>query len=170
MSGLSEVCSLQERFSCTRNVSSALGKALVQPEFFKVSPIMYSKRPSQSYISKSLSVLPYEDRLISLQLRSLYCCRQRGDLIETFKVIHNFTTIDLETAFILSTSQPTRGHPFKLTKRRYNWELRKHFFTNWVINQWNSRSLPINSFKLKLDNYWSLIRYGQNQRPVAYYI
>ena len=32
---------------------------------------------------KSLSIIPYEDRLISFQLQSLYCCRQCGDLIET---------------------------------------------------------------------------------------
>ena len=33
---------------------------------------------------KSLSILPYEDRLISLQVQTLYCRRQCYDLIETF--------------------------------------------------------------------------------------
>ena len=123
---------------------------------------------------KSLSTLPYEDRLISLQLQSLYCRRQRGDLIETFKILHNFANVDLGAAFTFNTGQPIRGHPFKLMKSRCNLEFRKHFFTNRVINQWNS--LPsdvvcapsVNSFKSKLDNYWNLIRYGQNQRPMAY--
>ena len=123
---------------------------------------------------KSLSTLRYEDRLIYLQLQSLYCRRQRGDLIETFKIQHNFTNVGLGTVFTFNTGQPTRGHPFKLMKSRCNLELRKHFFTNRVINQWNS--LPsdvvcapsVNSFKSKLDNYWNLIRYGQNQRPMAY--
>ena len=87
---------------------------------------------------KSLCTLPYEDRLISLQLQSLYCRRQRGDLIETFKILHNFANVDLGAAFTFNTGQPTRGHPFKLMKSRCNLELRKHFFTNRVINQWNS--------------------------------
>ena len=120
---------------------------------------------------KSLSTLPYEDRL---QLQSLYCHRQHSDIIETFKILHNFTNVNSGTAFTFNTGQPTRGQPFKLTKSRYNLELRKHFFTNRVINQWNS--LPsdvvctpsVNSFKSKLDIYWNLIRYGQNQRPMAY--
>ena len=75
---------------------------------------------------KNLSILPYEDRLISLQLQSCYCCRQCGDLIETFKILHYFTYVDLGTVFTSNTDHPTRGHLFKLTKSRYNLELRKH--------------------------------------------
>ena len=123
---------------------------------------------------KSLSALSYEDRLVSLQLQSLYCRRQRGDLIEAFKILNDFTNVQMGTAFTLNTIQFTRGHPFKLVKSRCNLELRRHFFTNRVVTQWNS--LPsyivcvptVNSFKSKLDNYWNLIRYGQNQRPMAY--
>ena len=83
---------------------------------------------------KSLSTLPYENKLISLKLQSLYCCRQRGDLIKTFKILHNLTDVDLGTAFSFNTGQPTRGHPFKLIKSRCNLELRMHFFTNQVIS------------------------------------
>ena len=123
---------------------------------------------------RSLSALTYEDRLVSLQLWSLYCRRQRGDLIEAFKILNDFTNVQMGTAFNLNTTQFTRGHSFKLVKSRCNLELRRHFFTNRVVNQWNS--LPsyvvcvptVNSFKSKLDNYWNSIRYGQNQRPMAY--
>ena len=65
---------------------------------------------------KSLCTLPYKDRLISLQLQSLYYHRQRGNLIETFKILHNFANVDLRAAFSFNTGQPTSGHPFKLTK------------------------------------------------------
>ena len=123
---------------------------------------------------KSLSALTYEDRLVSLQLQSLYCRRQRGDLIEAFKILNDFTNVQMGAAFTLNTTQFTRGHPFKFVKSRCNLELRRHFFTNRVVTQWNS--LPsyvvcvptVNSFKSKLDNHWNLIRYGQNQRPMAY--
>ena len=123
---------------------------------------------------KSLSTLTCEDRLASLQLQSLYCCRQRGDLIEAFKILNDFTNIQMGTAFTLNTTQFTRGHPFKLVKSRCNLKLRRHFFTNRVVNQWHSLSSyvvcapTVNSFKLKLDNYWNSIKYGQNQRPMAY--
>ena len=51
----------------------------------------------------------------------------------------------------------------------------KHFFSNRIINSWNQ--LPqylidadtTNSFKNRLDNYWSIIGYGYTQRPSAYY-
>jgi len=32
----------------------------------------------------------------------------------------------------------TRGNDFKLNKIRARYDLRKHFFTNWVVNKWNS--------------------------------
>jgi len=77
---------------------------------------------------KSLFTLPYEDRLVSLQLQSLYCCRQHGDLIETFKILNDFTNVQIGTTFTLSTIQLTRDHPFKLSKNRFNLELRRHYF------------------------------------------
>ena len=72
----------------------------------------------------------------------------------------------------MSTIQLTKGHPFKLSKNRFNLELRRHYFTNRVVNLW--KSLPshvmcaptVNSFKSRLDNYWNSIKYGQNQRPM----
>ena len=36
---------------------------------------------------KYLSTLPYEDRLVSLQLQSLYCCKQLGDLSRFCKIL-----------------------------------------------------------------------------------
>ena len=104
------------------------------------------------------------NRLVSIQLQSLYCRRQRGDLIDAFKILNDFTNVQIGTAFTLNTTQFTRGHPFKVVKSRCNLELRRHFFTNCVVNQWNS--LPsyvvcaptVNSFKSKLDNYWNSIR------------
>ena len=48
-------------------------------------------------------------------------------LIESFKIPHNFTNINLGAAFTFNTGQPIRGHPFKLTKSRYNLKLRKNF-------------------------------------------
>jgi len=40
---------------------------------------------------KSLSTLPYEDRLVSFQLQSLYCHRQRWWLDWSLKILNDFT-------------------------------------------------------------------------------
>ena len=60
----------------------------------------------------------YEERLMALKCPSLEYRRARGDVIETFKIIHGY--YDHETVcslFKLYESARTRGHPFKLHKK-----------------------------------------------------
>ena len=63
----------------------------------------------------------------------------------------------------LFTLQPmirTRGHSQKLFKRQFRLDLRKHFFSQRVINEWNSLSEEvtssgsINQFKSRLNKFW----------------
>ena len=62
--------------------------------------------------------------------------------------------------FELSTEERTRGNSLKLAKKYARLDVRKHFFSNRVIDIWNS--LPdevvtapsINSFKMTLDKFW----------------
>ena len=65
---------------------------------------------------KNLSTLSYEDQLISFQLQSLYCRRQHRNLIKTFKILNDFTNVQME----LNTVHLTKGYPFKLLKYRCN--------------------------------------------------
>jgi len=54
----------------------------------------------------------------------------------------------------------TRGHNLRLHKFRARYDLRKYYFTNRVVNTWDS--LPsyvitteiVNCFKSRLDNFW----------------
>ena len=123
----------------------------------------------QHRATKLVTSIPYEERLATLSLHSLFCHRQRSDLTETYKIIN-----DVHVGFTLSNNSRTRGHPYKLVKQRSHLDLRKCFFTNRIINQWNH--LPsfvvtaenTNLFKSRLDSYWDMIRYGQLQRPSAY--
>ena len=122
-----------------------------------------------------LSKLPYEDRLQILQLPSLYVRRLRGDLIKTLKILKGFTDINPDTLFKRSSYSRTRGHNLKLYKKEFRTNTYKNFFSNQVINSWNELppylidSESINSFKNRLDNYWTLIGYGYTQRPLTYY-
>ena len=58
-------------------------------------------------------------------------------------------------------SYVTRGHDLRLQKNRARYNLRKFFFTNRVVNIWNS--LPdyvvhadtVNCFKSRFDTFWS---------------
>ena len=94
----------------------------------------------------SISDLPYEERLASLGLQSLFCHRQRGDLIKTHKIINNFCNVNI--GLTLSNNNRTRGHPYKLVKQRSHLDLQKHFFTNRIVEQWNQ--LP--SYVVTADN------------------
>ena len=55
----------------------------------------------------------------------------------------------------------TRGHSFKLKKRRFNTDLRQHFFSERIVNLWNAldddlvRSSSLNIFKSGLHKLWN---------------
>ena len=108
----------------------------------------------------------YEERLKILDLYSLERRRERGDLIETFKILKGLENVDKEKWFNLSRNVDLRGHRLKLEKPRARLNIRKHFFSHRIINSWNR--LPsdiverktVQSFKTGLDNYWSINGYG----------
>ena len=121
---------------------------------------------------RGLAHLTYESRLEILDLYSLYCRRQRGDMIETYKILKQHYDLDPSTFFTLNTAT-TRGHSLKLFKERSRLLVRQNFFTNRIVNLWNSLpdfiiSAPtVATFKLRLDNFWKQSRYGHLQRPAA---
>ena len=84
----------------------------------------------------SLPKYDYEDAGIewSLEYR-----RVRADLIEVFKIIQGLSPVAFSTFFERSHNLHTRGHVLnKLHERRVHTELRHHFFTERVINIWNT--------------------------------
>ena len=122
----------------------------------------------------SISTLSYESRLNQLQLHSLYCRRQRSDLIEVYKIMNNQYLTNPDNIFTRAPGSTTRGHTLKLFKPRVNTTVRQHFFNSRVITYWNNLPQDVisakstSAFKFKLDNYWNKLRYGHNQRPMAY--
>src|SRR6218665_334478 len=62
--------------------------------------------------------LSYEERLIRCGLTTLEKRRSRGDLIEAYKIITGKESIQWERFFELAPSKGTRGHRYKLFKKR----------------------------------------------------
>ena len=120
-----------------------------------------------------LAQLPYEVRLHHLNLFFLYCRRQRGDLIEVYKLINHLNIISPDPFFAFVNSA-IRGHDYKIFKQQCRTTSRLNFCTNRIVNQWNAlpqyvtASTSLNMFKNKLDQYWNAIGYGQIKRPLAY--
>ena len=103
---------------------------------------------------------PYGNRLKELKLWSLEDRRTRADLIDVFKITHGLSSLSLDIFFVLDTESRTRGHPWKLKKRRINTDLRQHFFSERIINCWNKLDsatvcvTTVNSFKDRLQRLW----------------
>jgi ribonuclease P/MRP protein subunit RPP40 len=88
---------------------------------------------------KPLRHLDYNERLNLLKLWTLQERRNRGDLIEVFKMYKGFINVAFADFFTLDTNaKGTRGHSAKLVKVRCERELRRHFFSNRVVNRWNA--------------------------------
>ena len=105
---------------------------------------------------------PYEARLKELRLTTLEERRQRGDLIETYKMLHDYYSVpNLENMYTMNTNKQLRGHSLKLNKAIAASNPRKHFLTNRVVDAWNAlpeeviSASSVNSFKNKLDIFHS---------------
>ena len=105
---------------------------------------------------KNFHNLPYEERLKLIKLPSLEYRQLRGDMIQVFKIARNFYDCSsTESIFDFNNNKKLRGHPYKINKQFTN--TTKKFFSNRVVNKWNS--LPheivqlktINEFKNRFD-------------------
>ena len=85
--------------------------------------------------------------------------RLRGDLIETYKILHGLEGSDY-TKFFKLRKGITRGHDWKLEKKEHiSCKVREGWFASRVIKPWDN--LPksvviadtIATFKTKLDEY-----------------
>ena len=101
--------------------------------------------------------LPYEKRLQIMGLWSLEERRNRADLLEVFKMYKGWSTTNFSSLFSLVDNSRTRGHSAKIVKSRCRLELRRHFFSQRVIDRWNRLdqsvidSKTINAFKSGLN-------------------
>ena len=108
--------------------------------------------------------MSYEQRLEALGLYSLQQRRLRGDLIETYKILTGKEKINSDQLFQKATTTELRGHSLKLYKKSSRLELRKHVFSQRIVDHWNKlpddvvSAATISSFKKRLDIWME--RYG----------
>ena len=128
------------------------GQSIWSPIFLKQFREIENVQRRATKLIPSIKDLTYEDRLKHLKLPSLKYRRLRGDLIQVFNI---FKTSN-NTFFTLKDSM-TRGHNLKLFKTHCRTNLRKHSFSNRVVDTWNSLSSftvnarDVDSFKKFLD-------------------
>ena len=112
-----------------------------------------------------LKDLDYEARLAALDLQSLYYRRERGDMIECYKMTHG--QYDTKPLLKLDEDKTRRGHSHKLKKTASKKEVRHNYFSLRVVNNWNSlpeyivNAPSLNAFKNRIDKYWSDYKYSQ---------
>ena len=93
-------------------------------------------------------------------LPSLEYRRERADVIQVYKILHNIDKVNKSKLFTLSDYTSTRGNSLKLFKRRSRLQIRANSFSNRVVDVWNSLSDSVvqapslNCFKSRLNSWW----------------
>ena len=82
--------------------------------------------------------------------------RRRADMCETYKILNHEYKLNPRDFFELSDDD-LRGHNLKLSKQRSRTDIRRNFFSNRVVNEWNNldnKTVPANNlctFKERLE-------------------
>lgn len=129
------------------------------PYFVKDIELIEKVQRRATKVPQALKFLSYEERLLKLGITTLKERRDRGDLIETYKVISGYYSCPVNI-FTFNQNVQLRGHSFKLVLERCNKLPRKNFLCNRVHKRWNSLPASIvgkpntNLFKSALDDYF----------------
>ena len=108
--------------------------------------------------------LDYANRLHYLNLPTLKYRRLRRDLIQTFKFLKKIDNTE-QHYFTISETTNTRNNYLKLTKCFVTNSIRYNFFSQRIINHWNSLSQEaksakdVNTFKNIIDSELDELKY-----------
>ena len=128
--------------------------------YLKKDILMLENVQRRARLLPHLKHLDYEQRLHVLDLPTLEQRWDRGDLIETYKIMNGFDHVDKYIFFQFPESgHYTRGHSCKLFKPRLDKSLmiRKNWFSQRVVSAWNClpdttvNAPSIGTFKKALD-------------------
>ena len=111
----------------------------------------------------------YEERLKILGLPTLYYRRDRADMVQLFKIMHEYDNVTLKN--ISLSGNICRGHTLKLNKSHTRGKLGQNRFSNRVVNNWNAlsnstvESSSVNVFKSNLNTDW---KFKANKFEITY--
>jgi len=103
---------------------------------------------------------PYKDRLKACNMSTMHHRQVRGDIIGTYQILSGKYDTNVVPHLKTTGIQATLGNDLRIFKTRFKYDLRKFYFTNRVVDAWNSLSNWIvmanstNTFKCRLDIYW----------------
>ena len=110
-------------------------------------------------LATGMKGLTYEQRLKELGLPTLLYRRERTDILQLFKIMHNYEEVHIDNVN-RNESATTRGHSLKLKKSFTKSRFGQNRFSNRVVNNWNSlsnstvESVSVNNFKSNLNIDW----------------
>ena len=99
--------------------------------------------------------MPYEERLNILDLTTLEKRRQRGDMIQLYKIFNKIENISLMSE--ITFHHLLRGHDKTYRREICKFTPRQEFLTNRSAKNWNSlkmetvHSTSLNEFKSNID-------------------
>ena len=148
------------------------GNVVWSPRLEKDKKLVEGVQRRATKIIPGLKDLTYEQRLEKMKLPSMCYRRLRGDLIEVFKYTHNIYKLS-DSLLELESRTNTRGHSYKLKKQRCNTTLRQHFFTQRIVDRWNSlpaevaEAPSLNAFKNRVDLFMRDYMYSLEEPPTS---
>jgi hypothetical protein len=90
---------------------------------------------------------PTEDRLKELGLTTLEERRHQADMAQTYKIVKEKDMVNKETWFksVTETGRATRSaaDPLNLRPQQSRLEIRRHFFSQRVVEGWNGTSAEL---------------------------
>ena len=111
-----------------------------------------------------LKDMDYLDRLKALDIPTLEYRRNRGDMIQCYKIFNGMVRMNVSEMFTIippaATRSHTSGHDQRILRQRATHRTRVNVFSNRVIADWNSlprkvtEATSTNDFKNKLDEHW----------------
>ncbi len=108
--------------------------------------------------------MTYPERLRALGLPTLQYRRLRHDMIQVFKLLHEFDHVnEVQNMLKIVATDRTHGHSYKFKKFHSRSKEHRESFSNRIIDNWNSlpevvvTAKSVNEFKSKLNDTWKYI-------------